>query len=502
MMATFDLKSGYHHVDIHPAYTQYLGLCWDGNFYKYLVCPFGMAVSGLVFSKILRELVRRWRSKGITMVLYIDDGIVIAKNVQDLDAATSQVRNDLLNSGFIVNAEKTHWPASTCVHWLGFQLDSEKNIFIVPEEKMARLKAAIAMNMKHCNACSARELSRTVGKLCSLFHVFGSVVYIMTKNCTHWIADRVSWSNRNALPDTVKDELSFWLRNLETVIRQPLEQLRPEYTHIVYSDASATGCGAYVVGDPDSSMVHSWTADEKLKSSTWRETQSIFLFLQIHADKFKDGQIKVYTDNQGVPSVIHKGSMRHDLNVCAAYILQVCIKNNIRLSLAWVPRDDNIEADALSKFLDPDDWAVQPHIFELLNNRHGKFTVDVFASNVTSQIPRFYSKFWCKGTLGVDAFAYNWGMENCWLVPPPKLVPMTLKHMKACKAHGVMVVPRWQTSSYWPLIHNGEQWNPGISLLLEYNHPKQLFKPSPVGNQIFSEKSFQSNVIILGIDYR
>jgi hypothetical protein len=35
MMATFDLKSGYHHVDIHPAYTQYLGLCWDGNFYKY-----------------------------------------------------------------------------------------------------------------------------------------------------------------------------------------------------------------------------------------------------------------------------------------------------------------------------------------------------------------------------------------------------------------------------------------------------------------------------------
>jgi hypothetical protein len=79
------------------------------------------------------------------------------------------------------------------------------------------------MNIKHCNSCSARELSRTVGKLCSLFHVFGSVVYIMTKNCTHWIADRVSWSNRNVLPDAVKDELSFWLRNLGIVICQPLE---------------------------------------------------------------------------------------------------------------------------------------------------------------------------------------------------------------------------------------------------------------------------------------
>ena len=56
-MATFDLKSGYHHIDIHIAFQQYLGLCWEEKYYVFSSCPFGMSVSGLVFTKVLRELV-------------------------------------------------------------------------------------------------------------------------------------------------------------------------------------------------------------------------------------------------------------------------------------------------------------------------------------------------------------------------------------------------------------------------------------------------------------
>lgn len=31
-MFTFDLKSGYHHIDIHPDYQTYLGFAWEGKF--------------------------------------------------------------------------------------------------------------------------------------------------------------------------------------------------------------------------------------------------------------------------------------------------------------------------------------------------------------------------------------------------------------------------------------------------------------------------------------
>jgi hypothetical protein len=127
-MATFDLKSGYHHIDIHVAFQQYLGLCWEGKFYVFTSCPFGMSVSGLIFTKVLRELVRKWRSAGIAIVLYIDDGILVAESAQKLDHAVAVVKNDLQSAGFILNEEKTKWTASQNVTWLGFTLDSDKNL--------------------------------------------------------------------------------------------------------------------------------------------------------------------------------------------------------------------------------------------------------------------------------------------------------------------------------------------------------------------------------------
>ena len=45
-MTTFDLKSGYHHIDIHPVYQQYLGFSWkkDGErcYYVFKVLHLGL----------------------------------------------------------------------------------------------------------------------------------------------------------------------------------------------------------------------------------------------------------------------------------------------------------------------------------------------------------------------------------------------------------------------------------------------------------------------------
>jgi hypothetical protein len=104
-MSTFDLRSGYHHIDIHPAYQKYLGFEWEGAYYDYTSCPFGLSVSGLIFSKVLRELVKRWRSSGIAIVLYLDNGFITSDSVEDTERAVQIVRQDLIDSGFIINVE-------------------------------------------------------------------------------------------------------------------------------------------------------------------------------------------------------------------------------------------------------------------------------------------------------------------------------------------------------------------------------------------------------------
>ena len=67
---------------------------------------------------------------------------------------------------------------------------------------------------------------------------------------------------------------------------------------------------------------------------------------------------------------------------------------------------------------------------------------------------RFNSKNLCPGTLGVDAFAYDWtGEFNC-LVPPVHLIGKTIKYFCSSKTgyKAILVSPYWASATFWPLI--------------------------------------------------
>jgi hypothetical protein len=55
-MAVFDLKSGYHHVDINVAYQQYMGFSWKGKHYTYTSC--------LVLGSYFPKFFARWSKDG------------------------------------------------------------------------------------------------------------------------------------------------------------------------------------------------------------------------------------------------------------------------------------------------------------------------------------------------------------------------------------------------------------------------------------------------------
>ena len=78
-MYKFDLKSGYHPIDICQGHLQVLSFQWPlgGPSYRYFcftVSPFGLSSAPCLFTNILLPLVRHWRGAGIHLVLYLDDG--------------------------------------------------------------------------------------------------------------------------------------------------------------------------------------------------------------------------------------------------------------------------------------------------------------------------------------------------------------------------------------------------------------------------------------------
>ena len=104
----WDLKLGYHHVNIYQPHQKYLGFSWVTNgveryfvFVFKVFFPFGLSTACLYFTKLLKPFSTRWRSLGHSCFIYIDDGISGYRTKLLAITASSRQKLDLTKAGFI-----------------------------------------------------------------------------------------------------------------------------------------------------------------------------------------------------------------------------------------------------------------------------------------------------------------------------------------------------------------------------------------------------------------
>ena len=79
-MFSFDLKSGYHHIDIAQEHQTFLRFSWRAPdsinvvLYVFTVLPFGLSSAPYVFTKVLKPLEKYWRIQGLCIAIFWDDG--------------------------------------------------------------------------------------------------------------------------------------------------------------------------------------------------------------------------------------------------------------------------------------------------------------------------------------------------------------------------------------------------------------------------------------------
>lgn len=77
---SFDLKSGYHHVEIFPEHRKFLSFAWTFSsgytrFFEFTVLPFGLSSAPFLFTELLKSLVKKWRSESKAIIVFLDDGL-------------------------------------------------------------------------------------------------------------------------------------------------------------------------------------------------------------------------------------------------------------------------------------------------------------------------------------------------------------------------------------------------------------------------------------------
>ena len=130
---TFDDKSGYQHVSLHPSSQTYFGLEWEDMFFVFRTLRFGWKATAFIYHNLGLAVSYAARSFGVYLSQYIDDrhvGQLFSLPVRSLSSPSPQraeaaafiVCYILKEAGYFVNIGKSQCFPSTVVHFLGFPL--------------------------------------------------------------------------------------------------------------------------------------------------------------------------------------------------------------------------------------------------------------------------------------------------------------------------------------------------------------------------------------------
>ena len=507
-MFKFDIKSGYHHIDICTAHRDFLGFAWPVygslSFFRFRQLPFGLSSAPFLFTKVVRPLVKKWRSEGKSIVVFLDDGLGFAASYEEALRMSTEVKADILASGFVPNAQKSMWTPVSKIEWLGYEIDLASGFFAVPDRRTLAIKSAID-NLPFAGPgvklVRARVLASVVGKIMSTGLVVGNVSKLMTKALHCCIESKTSWNSSVALSRDAMDELEFWSINIDKLNKCPIGP-RADCSRLVFVDASSTGFGGYIVDMGDTVAQGLWDNSESRKSSTWRELKAVDLVLKSLAPKLSCRRTKWFTDNQAVAKIAESGSMKSELQSIALSISQTCLEHNIQLNMEWVPRSKNEKADKLSRIVDNDDWSVAGEVFHFFDRCWGTHSIDRFASYYNAKTVRFNSRYWNPGCEAIDAFTLDWSKDNNWLVPPISVIARVLLHMADTKAVGTLIRPCWYSAPYWPLLFP-DGHNPIRAVVAIYEIPAYpgLFIPGRGGNVDFVHNICRSKILAIRLNY-
>ena len=87
-------------MDIFPDHLKYLSFSWDfgkghTRYFQFTVLPFGLSSAPLIFTKLLKPLITHWRSQGIPITIFFDDGVGAGSLLEAAKINSSLVCSDL-----------------------------------------------------------------------------------------------------------------------------------------------------------------------------------------------------------------------------------------------------------------------------------------------------------------------------------------------------------------------------------------------------------------------
>jgi len=508
-MISFDLESGYYHVDVAVEDQKFLGFELFGKRYVFCVLPFGLRDACYAFTEVCKVPVGRIRALGIRVLPYLDDFLCALQNMSAEIA--DEARQVFERLGFLINFAKSVTVPTKRIENLGFVVDTRAMTYELTPRRMQKfIAAADTLNRESGKngLVPARLVARVTGHIAAAALVLERRGRLHTRYLNHSVhgaAANRAWDSLVRLGDGARAELNFWQELLPTLGPAPIRRpVRPAATVRIASDASDFAWGGVVLVAPlgvfdmastgalptgvtdgmlSAPLARGTFSDvEAARSSTWRELHGSALVLESFVQAgLRDQVVDLQVDNLGSSFIFaNAGSQNRglddelDLHPEVLHLEQTAADARLDLMLTWVTRDLNQAADDVSKLVDPYNYALEASIFAELGALFGPFDVDRFSDAKNARLGRFNSRYWSPGTEAVDAFSVSWANVCNWVHPPLPLIARSIGKLRDDRGHGTLLLPRWPSSTWWPMLF--PQGRSPVRRVLRINeHPRAFF---------------------------
>ena len=296
--SSLDLKSGYWQCKIQESDQHKTAFHWGNQCYMYTRLPFGLAVSGMIFSRCIAKALDEVSNKE-NVQTYIDDVLCYGKDFETYLTTLKQILQAAKTNGILLNPEKCNFLQKQ-VKFLG-RIISEKGFTADPEYVEA---------IRHLPApTTRRELQATIGRVVWMRH------FIETR-----VGERVKTNNFATLIRELnklnrKDTKFEWSREAHDAYETVKSRLAsPPVIHfadfqkdfVLVTDASLVGCGAVLLQEHNGQeypvAVASVTLSEREQrwSATEREAYGILWAVEKFSYFLKGRPFVVRTDHKSL----------------------------------------------------------------------------------------------------------------------------------------------------------------------------------------------------------
>ncbi|KAI2653632.1 ORF V: Enzymatic polyprotein [Labeo rohita] len=350
-----------------PHHRRFLRFAFEGVAYQYTVLPFGLSLAPRTFTKCMDAALAPLRQRGIRILNYLDDWLVLAQSEEELLSHRTLLLSHLECLGLKVNLPKSMLHPSRKISFLGAIFDSTQlRAMVVPER--ALLIQQLAGSFRAGARFPLKRFQRMLGLMASASPVL-ELGLLRMRPLQRWLKPRVpphAWRHGrlhvNVDRACVKalapwKDLQWYKRGvpLGLVCRRK----------VVTTDASNRGWGALCDGSPAFGL---WSKAEEGFHINCLEMLAVCHALCAFLPDLKGHHVLVRSDSMTVVSYINRqgGLSSRLLFTLVKDLLEWAQCNLASLRAVHVPGKLNQGADMLSRSNVPSgEWMLHPQTREM-----------------------------------------------------------------------------------------------------------------------------------------